>query len=66
MFEEELVLGEEMENFIHMGEMGWPCFTIDENIIKENLYTHLGFNVEKLLIHWVCPWGQVSSQGVVT
>jgi hypothetical protein len=23
-------------------------------------------NVEKLSIHWVCPWGQVSSQGVVT
>ena len=25
-----------MENLIHMGEMGWPIFTIDENIIKEN------------------------------
>jgi hypothetical protein len=21
---------------------------------------------KKYLIHWVCPWGQVSSQGVVT
>jgi hypothetical protein len=24
MFEENLVLGEEMENLIYMGEMGWP------------------------------------------
>jgi hypothetical protein len=29
------VLGEEMKNLIYMGEMGWPHFTIDENIIKE-------------------------------
>ena len=33
-FEENLVLGEEMENLIYMGEMGWPGFNIDENIIK--------------------------------
>jgi hypothetical protein len=25
-----------MEKLIHMGEMGCPSFTIDENIIKEN------------------------------
>jgi hypothetical protein len=36
LFEEKFVLGEEMENLIYMGEMGWPHFTIDENIIKEN------------------------------
>jgi hypothetical protein len=36
LFEENFVLGEEMENLIYMGEMGWPRFTIDENIIKEN------------------------------
>ena len=36
LFEKEFVLGEEMENLIHMGEMGFSIFTIDENIIKEN------------------------------
>jgi hypothetical protein len=36
MFEENMVLGEEMENLIYMGEMGWPGFTIDENIIILN------------------------------
>ena len=36
LFEENLVLGEEMENLIYMGEMGWPHFNIYENIIKEN------------------------------
>jgi hypothetical protein len=30
------VLVEEMESLIYMGEMEWKCFTIDENIIKEN------------------------------
>jgi hypothetical protein len=25
-----------MKNLIYMGEMGWPWFTIYENIIKEN------------------------------
>jgi hypothetical protein len=36
LFEENLGLGEEMDNLIYMGEMGWLGFTIDENIIKEN------------------------------
>jgi len=36
LFEEKFVLGEEMENLIYVGDMGWSCFTIDENIIKEN------------------------------
>ena len=35
LFEEKIVLGEEMENLIHMGEMGCSSFTIAENIIKE-------------------------------
>jgi hypothetical protein len=38
LFEEKLVLGEDMENLIYMGEMGWPSFTIDENTIKYNLH----------------------------
>jgi hypothetical protein len=25
-----------MESLIHMGKMGWPSSTIDDNIIKEN------------------------------
>jgi hypothetical protein len=25
-----VVLGEEMENLIYMGEMGWPCCTTDD------------------------------------
>jgi hypothetical protein len=29
------------------------------------LYTP-GLSWKKSSIHWVCPWGQVSSQGVVT
>jgi hypothetical protein len=36
LFEKHLVLRQKMENLIHMGEMGFPSFTIDENIIKEN------------------------------
>jgi hypothetical protein len=36
LFEKNVVLGEEMENLIYMGEMGWPCFITDVNIIKEN------------------------------
>jgi hypothetical protein len=35
MLEEKFVLGEDMENLIHMGEMGLPIFTIYDNIIKE-------------------------------
>jgi hypothetical protein len=34
LFEKEFVLGEEMENLIHMGEMGLPSSTIYENINK--------------------------------
>jgi hypothetical protein len=34
--EKKLVLREETENLIHMGNMVCPGFTIDENIIKEN------------------------------
>ena len=36
LFEEKLVLGEDMENLIYMGEMGYTHFTIHHNIIKEN------------------------------
>ena len=36
LFKKRFCLGEEIENLIHMGEMGLPSFTIDENIIKEN------------------------------
>jgi hypothetical protein len=36
LFEKNFMLREEMENLMYMGEMAWPCFTIDENIIKEN------------------------------
>jgi hypothetical protein len=36
LFEEKFVLGEEIENLIHMGERGLSSFTIDENIIKED------------------------------
>jgi hypothetical protein len=36
LFEQKLVLGEEMEKVIYTSDMGWSCFTIDENIIKEN------------------------------
>jgi hypothetical protein len=35
-FQEKLVLGEEMENSIHMSKMVGPGFAIDEDIIKEN------------------------------
>jgi hypothetical protein len=34
LFLEEFVLGEDIKNFIHMGDMGLRSFTIDENIIK--------------------------------
>jgi hypothetical protein len=36
LFEEKTILREEMENLIYMGEMGWPCFNIYDNIFKEN------------------------------
>jgi hypothetical protein len=36
VFEEKLMLREYMKNLIHMGDMGFPSFTLDENIIKEN------------------------------
>jgi hypothetical protein len=34
LFEDNFVLGEEMENLIDMGELGFPRFTVDDNIIK--------------------------------
>jgi hypothetical protein len=36
LFQEKLLLGEEMENLIHMNKMVCPGFAIDEDIIKEN------------------------------
>jgi hypothetical protein len=36
LFQEKLVLGEEMEDLIHMSKMVCPGFSIDEDIIKEN------------------------------
>jgi hypothetical protein len=36
LFQEKLVLGEEMENLIHMSKMVCPGFSIDEDIFKEN------------------------------
>ena len=36
LFEENFMLGEEMENLIYKVEIAWTHFTIDENIIKEN------------------------------
>jgi hypothetical protein len=39
-----------MENFIHMGKMGYPCFTIDENIIKGN-YDKMTDKRTKDIIH---------------
>jgi hypothetical protein len=35
LFEEKFVLREDMENLIHMGDMRFLSFTIDENNIKE-------------------------------
>jgi len=35
LFKKKFVLGEDIENLIHMGEIGLPSFSIDEKIIKE-------------------------------
>jgi hypothetical protein len=61
LFQEKLVLGEEMENMIHMSKMVCLGFAIDEDIIKEN-YDKMTEKGTKDMIHEALEGGRGITQ----